>query len=290
LLKETGQRWWDHQAPRLGAALAFYTMLSLAPLLVVVTAVAGLVFRREAVQGGLVEQMKGLAGEQAAQGTELLLANAYKESNTGIFATIFGVIVLLFGATSLFAELQDALNIIWGVSRQATSGVWALIRDRFLSFSMVLGVAFLLLVSLVISTALAALGRLGTGLGPNLAAAMHILHLVVSIGLLSLLFALMFKFLPDVKIAWSDVWVGAFVTAVLFSVGKYLIGLYLGTSSVGSAYGAAGSFAVFFIWVYYSAQIFFFGAEFTAVYANHFGSRVVPHEGTPAPKQTAMSA
>ncbi len=287
LLKETGQRWWQDEAPRLGAALAFYTMLSLAPLLVVVTAVAGLVFGREAVQGGLVEQMRGLAGQQGAEVIQMLMANAYRQTGTGILATVVGVIMLLVGATGVFSELQDILNTIWGVKKSATGGLWGAIRDRFLSFSMVLGVAFLLLVSLVISTALAALGQLGAGLGPVLAEVLRVLHLLVSIALLSLLFALMFRFLPDVKIAWGDVWVGALVTAVLFSIGKYLIGLYLGSSSIGSAYGAAGSFAVFFVWVYYSAQIFIFGAEFTQVYANRLGSRLQPEGAAPPARQPA---
>jgi membrane protein len=274
VLKETAQRWWRDEIPRMGAALSFYTMLSLAPLLVVVTAVAGLVFDREAVQGGLVEQIRALAGRQAAEVIRTLMANASENARTGVFATAVGVVLLLVGATGVFAELQDVLNTIWGAKQRSSAGLWGVIRDRFLSFLMVLGVGFLLVVSLVVSTALAALGKFGSGLGPVLTPLLHVLHLLVSIGLISLLFALMFRFLPDVEIAWGDVWVGAVVTAVLFSVGRFLIGLYLGSSSMGSAYGAAGSFAVFFVWVYYSAQIFYFGAEFTQVYTNRLGSHV----------------
>jgi membrane protein len=282
LLKDTGLRWWDNQGMRLGAAVAFYSMLSLAPLVVVVMAVAGLLFGRKAAQGELVEQMRGLAGDQAAEVIQTLLANAYQQPGAGTFATILGVAVLLFGAAGVFNELQDGLNTIWDVPPRPSAGIWSMIKARFLSFSMVLGVAFLLIVSLVVSAALAAVGKYAGSQESHLASVMRIIHLLLSIGLLGVLFALMFKLLPDARITWRDTWVGGMVTAALFGVGKYLIGLYLGSSSIGSAYGAAGSFAVFLAWAYYSAQIFFFGAAFTRAYADRFGSRVRLHGGESA--------
>jgi membrane protein len=275
VLKDSALRWWDNKGMRLAAAVAFYSMLSLAPLVVVVMTIAGAIFGPDAARGELVNQMKGLAGEEAAQVIESLLAHAYYDMGHGIIATALGAGLLLFGAMSIFVELQDALNTIWGVAPPpAAQGVWGFVRTRFLSFSMVLGVAFLLIVSLVISAGLAAVGNLVGGQEGRLAAALRVVHLAVSIGLLGVLFALMFKLLPDAPISWRDTWVGGMVTAVLFGIGKYLIGLYLGSSTIGSAYGAAGSFAVFFVWAYYSAVIFFFGAAFTRSYSDRFGSRV----------------
>jgi membrane protein len=274
LLKETGEGWWDGKAPRLGAALAFYTMLSLAPLLVVVTAVAGAVFGEKAAQGQLVDEMRSLLGDKGAEVVQTLLANAHQEPGTGVLATVLGLGMLLFGATGVFAEVQDSLNTLWGVQPKPGLGVWQAIRDRFLSFSAVVGVGFLLLASLTVSTALSALGRYLAGLGPWLAL-MSVGHVVVSVAVLTLLFAMLFKLLPDVCLGWRDVWVGAGLTALLFTLGKYLIGLYLGSSTTASAYGASASFAVFLIWVYYSAQIFFFGAVFIKVWAKHHGRRVV---------------
>jgi membrane protein len=282
LLKDAGFRWWDNQGMRLGAAVAFYSMLSLAPLVVVVMAVAGLIFGREAAQGELVSQMRGLAGDQGAEVIQTLLANAYQEPGAGVLATVLGVAVLLFGAAGVFAELQDGLNTIWSVPPRPSGTIWAMVKARFLSFSMVLGVAFLLIVSLVVSAALAAVGSYAGSMESRLASVMRFAHLFVSMGLLGVLFALMFKFLPDARITWRDVWVGGMVTAALFVIGKYLIGLYLGSSSIGSAYGAAGSFAVFLAWAYYSAQIFFFGAAFTRSYADRFGSRVRLYGGQTA--------
>ncbi len=285
LLRDTGLKWYNDGAPRLGASLAFYTMLSLAPLLVVVTAIAAFAFGEEAARGRLVDEIRDLAGTEGGKVIQTLLEHAYRRPGQGTFATVVGVLMLLFGASSVFAQLQEALNLIWGVQAKAGGGVLAVVRDRFLSFSMVLGLGFLLLVSLVFSAALTALGNYAGGLLPGYTAVLHVLHLLLSVLLLSVLFALMFKFLPDARVAWRDVWVGAVVTAVLFSVGKYLIGLYLGSSGVGSAYGAAGSFAVFLVWVYYSAQILLFGAAFTQVYANRFGSHVLPEGGTKPPRE-----
>lgn len=290
LLKDAALRWWDNQGMRLAAAVAFYSMLSLAPLVVVVMAVASAVFGREAAQGELVTQMRGLAGEEGARVIESLLASAYQEPGRGIFATALGTVLLVFGATGIFVELQESLNVIWGVKKSAIpSGIWGFVRTRFLSFSMVCGVAFLLLVSLVVSAGLEAVGNYVGGLQGRLAVVMRVVHLLVSIGLLGTLFALMFKFLPDADVRWRDVWVGGMVTAVLFGIGKYLIGLYLGSSTIGSAYGAAGSFAVFFVWAYYSALIFFFGAAFTRAYADRFGTRVRGEQGV-APGEEARPA
>ncbi|MBI1914821.1 MAG: YihY/virulence factor BrkB family protein [Planctomycetes bacterium] len=275
LLRDTAKEWWDDNAPRLGASLAFYTLLSLAPLLVVVTAIAGLTFGKEAAEGQLVAQLRDLVGPQGAQAIQTLLVNA-QEPTTGVLATLVSLVMLLLGATGVFSELQDALNIVWEVEAQRPSGLWAAIRDRFLSFVMVLAIGFLLLVSLVASAALTALGNYAGGLLPDSGRWLRVADFGVSFAVITLLFALLYKVLPDAKVAWRDVWVGAAVTALLFTVGKFLIGLYLGSSSIGSAYGAAGSLAVFLVWVYYSAQILFLGAEFTQVYAQRHGRPIVP--------------
>lgn len=277
LLKQTGLEWMEDKVPRLGAALAFYSVLSLAPLLVIAIAIAGLVFGEEAARGQVVEQMGGLVGKQGAEAIQTMIANARKPES-GIIAAVIGVASLLFAATGVFGELHDAMNTIWEVQPKPGGGVMGFIKDRFLSFTMVLGIAFLLLVSLVLTTALAATGKYLSSLVP-FAAVMQVLNFVISFAVITLLFAMMFKLLPDVKIGWSDVWIGAVITGLLFTLGKLLIGLYLGHSSIGSAYGAAGSFVVLLVWVYYSSQILFFGAEFTQVYADKYGSRIVAAEG-----------
>jgi len=272
LVGDAAKKWWTDNGMRLGASVAFYAMLSLAPLLVIITAVAGLVFGPDAAEGRLTDEMAGLVGPAGAEVVRTLLASSYLESGSGVLATVLGVLMLLFGATGVFAELQDALNMIWQVPPQKRSGVLVMIRDRFLSFGMVLGIAFLLLVSLVISAVLSGLSRWAGGLGVNWAV-FQAIHFVVSLGLITLLFALIFKMLPAAPIGWRDVWVGATVTGLLFTVGKWLIGLYLANAGLGTTYGAAGSLAVFLVWVYYSALILFFGAELTHVYAHRFGSR-----------------
>src|SRR5262249_51415293 len=195
---------------------------------------------------------------------------------TGILATAVSLVVLLLGATGVFAELQEDLNIVWNVESRRPSGIWAAIKDRFLSFVMVLVIGFLLLVSLVASAALTALGKYASELLPQSTVWLRLAELAISLGLFTLLFAMIYKILPDAEVAWGDVWVGAAVTALLFTIGKFLIGLYLGSSGIGSTYGAAGSLAVFLVWVYYSAQILFFGAEFTQVYAQRRGHSIVP--------------
>jgi membrane protein len=275
LLKESASSWLNDKASRIGAALAYYTIFSMAPLLVLVVAIAGLVFGREAAEGRIVEQIRGLVGEQGGQAIQSMIVSASQPSS-GVVATIIGVVLLLVGAMGLFGELQDALNTIWGVQPKPGRGIWGVIRDRFLSLTMVLGTAFLLLVSLVVSAALTALGSLFGAWQTSFFG--HIVNSIVSLVVITLAFAMIFRFLPDVKIAWRDVWLGAVLTAVLFMVGKFLIGLYLGHSSIGSTYGAAGSLAVLLVWLYYSAQIFLFGAELTKTYANQYGSRIVPAE------------
>ena len=274
LLKETFSEWYGDNAPRLGAALAYYTVFSLSPLLIIVIAFAGLVFGREAAQGQIVAQMQGLIGEESARAIQAMIESARKPSS-GIIATVIGILTLLVGATGVFGELHDALNTIWEVKPKSGLGLMAIIRDRFLSFAMVLGIGFLLLVSLAVSAGLAALGKFMDGMLPGAIYIGEIVNFIISFGVIMLLFAMVYRILPDIEIAWSDVWIGAAFTSLLFTIGKFLIGLYLGRSSVASAYGAASSLAIILIWVYYSAQIFLFGAEFTQVYAKKYGSHSV---------------
>ncbi len=275
LLKCTYEEWSEDRVPRHAAALAYYTSFSLAPLLVVLIAIAGFVFGAEAVRGQLDTQIRGLLGEDGARAVQDMVQNASAHPSSGTIATIFSIGALLFGATGVFGELQDSLNTIWDVKPKPGRGLRGLLQDRLLSFGMVLAMAFLLTVSLVVSALLAALGGLvGNHLGME--ALWHGVDLVVSVATLSVLFGAMFKFLPDIEIAWRDVWVGAVTTSVLFTIGKMLLGLYLGRTSTLSVYGAAGSLLVLLIWVYYSAQIFFFGAELTQVYAHRSGVRIAP--------------
>jgi membrane protein len=275
LVKDTASDWKEDKADRLAAALAFYTVLSLAPLVVIAVAVAGLVVGQDAARGQLSGQISALVGPPAASAIEGILANASKPS-TGVISTVLGAIVLLVGASGVFGELQDSLNTIWEVTPKPGRGIWGFLRDRFFSFTMVLGVGFLLLVSLVVSAGLAAAGKVLSGALPGGEALWSGINFVVSFGIITTLFAFIYKVVPDVTVRWSDVWVGAAVTALLFTLGKIGIGLYLGKSTVASAYGAAASVVVITVWVYYSAQILFLGAEFTQVYARTFGSRIEP--------------
>lgn len=265
-LKETFADWNKHEAPRLGAALAFYTILSLSPLVILVVALVGLFFDRSTAQTHILNQVQGMIGAEGGKAVESMLANAHKPSS-GILGTIVGLLTLLFGASGVFGELRSAMNKIWEVPPKETSGIWGMLRERFFSFGMVLSIGFLLMVSLVLSTALAAIGKFFGGILPVPASVLAIANFLFSFLAIAVLFALIFKFVPETKIPWRDVRVGAIATALLFTIGKTLIGLYLGKASVGSAYGAAGSLIVVIVWVYYSAQIFFFGAEFTHVYA-----------------------
>jgi membrane protein len=275
MLKQTFTDWSNDKVPRLGAALAYYTVFSIVPLLVIIIAIIGLFFGQEAAQGYIIDQIAGLVGEQSANAIKDMIQRANQPS-TGIVATVIAIVTLLFGASGLFGQLQDALNSIWGVEPKPDRGIWGMIQDRFLSFMAVLGTGFLLLVSLVLSAALSAFGKWFGGWLPVPELVLQVLNFVISFGVITVLFAMMFKLLPDARIAWSDVWIGAAITALLFTIGKLLIGLYLGKSDVGSAYGAAGSLVIVLVWVYYSSQILLFGAEFTQVYANTSGARIVP--------------
>ena len=275
LLKQTVSEWLEDRASRLGAGLAYYTAVSLAPLLIILIAIAGFVLGRQAVEGQVVAQIQGLVGKTGAEAIQAMIASA-SQPKAGIIATVVSIATLLFGASGVFGALQDALNTIWEVTPKPGRGMLGMLRDRFVSFTMLLGVGFLLLVALVLSAGLAALGKFLGGLLPIPEAVLQAVNFVISFGVITLLFALIYKILPDAEIRWSDVWTGAAVTALLFTIGKFVLGLYLGKSSAGSAYGAAGSLIVVLLWVYYSAQILFFGAEFTQVYANTYGSRVVP--------------
>jgi membrane protein len=270
LLKEAVSEWSEDKAPRLGAALAYYTIFSVAPLLIIVIGVAGFVFGWEAAQGQIVGQLQGLLGEEGGKAIQAMIQSASEKKTTGVFATLFGLITLLFGASGVFGELQDALNTIWGVKPKPGRGIFGVIRQRFLSFGMVAVIAFLLLVSLAVSAALAAVGTFMEGVLPT--EILHVTNFIVSFAVITVLFAMIYKVLPDATIAWNDVWIGAGVTALLFTIGKFAIGLYLGKSSVASAYGAAGSLVIILVWIYYSAQILFLGAEFTEVYARRYGS------------------
>ena len=273
--KATAKGWDDHKVSRLSAALAYYTLLSLAPLLIVVVSVTGLVFGQQGAREHLAAQLEGLAGATASRAIQDILANA-QSPRAGIWGTIVGLGGLLFGASGVFGELQDALNVVWSVEPKPGRGMWGVIRDRFFSFTMVLGVAFLLLVSLVLSTALAAIGHVLTDTLPGGESLWHLINAGISLAVFASLFGLIYKVIPDVKLAWRDVWVGGLFTALLFTVGKTLLGLYLGKSSMTSPYGAAGSVVLLVVWVYYSAQILFLGAEFTRAYAVRDGSPVQP--------------
>ena len=276
LLRDAFRDWSDDKAPRLGAALAYYTVFSLAPLLVLVIGIAGLVFGDEAVRGEVQNQMRGLLGGNGARAVEDMIAGARRPAS-GTAASIVGIVLLLVGASGVFGQLQDALNTVWEVEAKSGRGVWGIIKDRFLSASMVLGTGFLLLVSLLLSAVISAASH-RLGLSDGFAIAAYLVDVVLSFSIITVLFALIFKLLPDAVIAWRDVWLGAAMTALLFVVGKTALGLYLGYADVGSTFGAAGSLIVVLVWVYYASQIFLFGAELTQVYANRYGSRMTTKE------------
>jgi membrane protein len=276
LLKQTASEWMEDDAPSLGAALAYYTVFSLAPLMTIAIAIAGFFFGKEAAQGQIFDELRVLLGEEGGKAIEEMVQSASAQPTVGVVATVISVIILLFGASGVFGQLQASLNRIWGVKPKPGRGVLGMIQDRLLSFGFTLVVGFLLLVSLLLTAGIALVADLAGGLMPASETLAQLLNFVLSLAIITLLFAMIFKFLPDAKIAWRDVWIGAFLTALLFTVGKFALGLYLGKSSVASSYGAAGSLIVLLLWVYYSSQILFFGAEFTQVYANRFGSCVAP--------------
>jgi membrane protein len=274
LLRETFIEWSEDRAPRLGAALAYYTVFALAPGLILIIALAGLLLGKEAAQGQIISQVQDLAGEAGAQAVRAAIESA-RNAGGSLLATGLGGITLRFGLWGVFGELQDALNTIWGVTTRPGRGILGVIKQRFWSFTMVVGIGFLLLVSLAASAWLAAVGKFFSQLLPLPAAMMETTNALLSFVVITFMFAMIYKLLPDVKIAWRNVWTGAAVTAVLFTIGKTLIGLYLGRSTVASVYGAAGSLVVILLWVYYSAQVVFFGAEFTKVYSRRFDAAVM---------------
>jgi membrane protein len=275
LLVETFFEWSEDRAPRLGAALAYYTVFALAPGLIVIIAVAALLLGKEAAQGQIIGEVQNLVGFAGAQAVTAAIESARGAGRSAV-ATGLAAITLLFGLWGVFGELQDALNTIWGVTTKPGRGVIAVVKERFWSFAMVVGIGFLLLVSLAASAWLAALGKVFSRLLPLPAPVMETANALLSFVIIGLMFAVMYKLLPDVRVAWGNVWLGAAVTALLFTIGKSLIGLYLGRSTLASVYGAAGSLVVILLWIYYSAQIVFFGAEFTKVYSRRFGAVVVP--------------
>ena len=272
LIQKTIVAWLDDFAPSMGAAIAYYTVFSLAPLLVIVIAVAGAIFGHEAVTGQITGQLSGLLGVEGARLVQGLVAAA-SDTERGMVAGSISIAVLLVGATTVFAELQSALDRIWHVpEREKPQGVWAVLRARLLSFGLILGLAFMLMVSLVAGAVTAAMANwLGT-LMPGSAAVLYAINLLVSLAFTTVIFAMIFKFMPSTPVRWHEVWIGAVVTALLFEVGKFLIGLYISKSGITESFQAAGSLVVLLAWVYYAAQIFLLGAEFTKVYANECGS------------------
>jgi membrane protein len=282
LLRDTGNHWLDAKAPRLGAALAFYAVISLAPLLLLVMNLAALVFGQEAAAGQLAGEIGDTVGPEVAKALQDMLREANKPV-TGTSHAIVGLLVLLFGASGVFAELQDAMNTIWQVAPKPNRGIMGILRDRFLSFTMLMGVCFLLLASLIVTAVLAALSRMWTPAGlPGGAWLWQGINFAVSFAVITMLFALILKVLPDAKVRWEDVWIGAASTALLFTLGKFALGFYLTHGSVTSGYGAAGSLVIVLLWVYYASQILLFGATFTRIYAERFGSGVVPaHNAVP---------
>jgi membrane protein len=288
LLKETSFEWYADRGPRLGAALAFYTLFSLAPLLLIITAIAALAYGEEVAHAQIMRQIEVFIGGAGAEAIRAVIENASRPSS-GVAATLIGLATVLFGATVVFSELQDALNTIWDIPPKPERGmVIGIVRDRFLSFVMVLSLGFLLLASILANTILTAIVQNFGDMLPGRALFLRLANFVLFLGIVTLLFAMIYKMLPDTTIAWGDVAIGAVATSILFAVGKFLIGLYLVYSSMVSAYGAAGSLVVVLVWVYYSAQIFYFGAEFTKVYATRRGHRVTPHEDAAVVTQESL--
>jgi len=276
ILKETVREANDDKVPMLGAALAFYSMLSVGPLLLIVIALAGVAFGHDLVSSYIMAEIRRLVGPAGAIAVQIVLTSTPSLKGSIIF-TLVGIVTLIVSSTGFFAQLQDALNTIWNAEGKPHGDVAGFVRKRLLSFAMILGIGILLMMALVVS---AVLSVLGTMFG-NIFTAMvlHVLNIIATFGVVTLLFAMIFNILPDVSIKWRDVWVGAGMTALLFTVGKFLIGLYLGRSVLGSTYGAAGSVIVFMVWIYYSTQIFLLGAEFTQVYARYMGSAVTLKKG-----------
>jgi len=294
LARQAATSWVDDYAPSMGAALAYYTLFSIAPLLLIVISIAGLAFGDDAARGQIFVELRGFMGEDGAAAVQGLLKSV-NEPKKGVIGVSVGIIALIVGATTVFGELQSALDRIWRAPVSAKSGVWKLLRTRLLSFGMVLCIGFLLIVSLLASAAISALGKWWAPVVGGWEVLAQVINFVLGFALVTVVFAMIYKIMPRVRIQWRDVWVGAAVTSLLFAIGKFLIGLYIGKSSFSSGFGAAGSLAVLLVWMYYSAQIFLLGAEFTWVYSHVHGSRrhlqvgapVVPAAPTPA---TALEA
>ena len=279
LLKQTFSEWLEDKAPQLGAALAYYTVFSLAPLILVLLAIVGLLFRND--PGGawnkITEQMSYFLDKSAVEVVQNIAQKA-AQPNKSLLATIIGILLALFGASGVFGQLQDALNTIWGVRAKPGAGIWGFLRSRFLSFALVGGVCFLLLVSLTLESVLKGFSHYIQGVLPGGIVIAIAVYWIFDLAVVILLFAIIFKFLPDAKIRWRDVWIGAAITAIFFAIGKWALGLYLGSGSAASAYGAASSLITLLLWVYYSSQILLFGAEFTQVYACRAGRGITPDE------------
>lgn len=291
LLRGAASASLDDNIFRMGAALAYYTLFSLAPLLVISVAVAGLVFGQKAARGGIVSEIRGLIGDVGAQAVQTIMASAHKPAR-GTFAGILGLIVLILGATGAFSEIYTALNNIWRIPPAKLSGAWSIVKARLLSFGLVLVLGFLMLASLLVSAFLAGIAKFAGQMVPVPPLLLHAVELIFTTVVLATLFAMIFRILPEIRIDWEDVWIGGLVTAIMFSVGKFLIGLYIGKSLPASSYGAAGSVVVLIAWIYYSALILYFGAEFTRVYATKYGShseRWMPTEGEAAPQPAARA-
>lgn len=289
VFKETARQWLEDKAPQLGAALAYYTVFSLAPLILVLLAILGLVFRHDPA-GAWQKMTVQLSYFLDRSAIDVIQSIAQKASQTdkSIWATIVGVALALFGAAGVFGQLQDSLNTIWGVKAKPGAGIWGFVRGRFLSFAMVGGICFLLLVSMTLESLLKGFSHYVQAMLPGGIVIAVAVYLLFDFAILVLVLAVIFKILPDAKIRWRDVWIGAVITALLFALGKWALGLYLGSGSAASAYGAASSLITLLLWVYYSSQILLFGAEFTQVYADHFGARVVPDEHAVAVKRTEI--
>jgi membrane protein len=289
LARDAFFQWIDDNPFQMGAALAYYTLFSIAPLLLIAIAVAGSVFGREASQDQIIGAIQDLVGFQSARAIQAIIESAGRRPDSGFFASATGIILLLLGAAGVVGQLQDSLNTIWRVKSKTGRGLKGFVQDRLISYSMVLGVGFLLVVSLVVSALLTAASRIVVGFLTINAATAQSLDLIVSFVLIALLFAVIYKYVPDVRIAWNDVWLGAATTSLLFAAGKFLIGFYLGHSTVTSIYGAAGSLVTLLLWVYYSSLMFFFGAELTQVYATRHGSKVIYAENAQRPRLSSES-
>jgi membrane protein len=273
MLKELAREYWANRPMELAAALSYYTLLSLAPLVLMAVAVAGLVFDRATVEGKIVTEIRLLVGAEGSEVVQTVLRHA-RDPEKGALSVVIGIAVLVLGATTVFVQLQSSLNRIWKVDESAHASVlWVLVKERLLSLAMVLAVGFLLLVSLIVSAAVAAFGKTALDNLSDAAIVLEGLNVLVSLVVAALLFATIFKVLPDAPVAWRDVWVGAITTAVLFTIGKSLIGLYLGRTSIGSPYGAAGSLVVMTVWVFYASMIVLFGAELTYFYSKRIRGR-----------------